>query len=349
MHYTELDTPALTIDLDVLEKNIQDLQHACDQLQIGLRVHTKSHKTPQIAQRQMSAGAIGVCCQKLAEAEVMAEAGIGDILIPYNIVGRAKLERLTRLINKHTATITVAADSLTTVEGLSQQASRDGCEVRVIVEMDTGGHRCGVQTPGETLALAEQIDRLPGLVFMGVMTYHSGDQVAPFLDQVRDLMKKASLPLHIVSAGGTGSQAFCKDLGCTETRIGSYVYEGMTRVSRRADLHPARCALRLVTTVVSTAVPSQIIIDAGMKAFTSYPPVPYGYCVEHPDILIKAMSVEHGHVDVMASLHSFVVGDVLSWIPLHGGMTTNLHDRMYAVRGDEVVDCWRIAGRGKAQ
>ena len=123
----------------------------------------------------------------------------------------------------------------------------------------------------------------------------------------------------------------------------------MTRVGKRDDLHPGRCPLRLVVTVVSTAVPGQVIVDAGQKAFTSYPPTPYGYCLEHPEVFIKGMSVEHGHVDITASSHTFKVGEILSFIPQHGGMTTNLHDRLYPLRDGEVVDTWKIAGRGKAQ
>jgi D-serine deaminase-like pyridoxal phosphate-dependent protein len=132
-------------------------------------------------------------------------------------------------------------------------------------------------------------------------------------------------------------------------RIGSYAYEGLTRVGKREHLHPDRCPLRLMVTVVSTSVPGQIIIDAGMKAFTSYPPIPYGYCLEHPEIFLKGMSVEHGHVDVTASAHTFKVGEVLSFIPLHGGMTTNLHDCLYAARQGQVVETWKVAGRGRAQ
>jgi D-serine deaminase-like pyridoxal phosphate-dependent protein len=349
MRVEDLDTPALCVDLDVLEKNIHDLQSACDALDIPLRVHTKTHKTPAIARLQIQAGAIGIVSQKIGEAEAMAEAGIEDILIPYNILGRTKLERLSRLVRQGHSTITVAADSPTTVEGLSTQASADGCTFRVLVEMDTGGHRCGTQSPQDTLALAQHIDRLPGLEFMGVMTYPSSERVRPILEEVRSLMDGAGLPLHIVSGGGTGSQEISKSLGCTETRIGSYAYEGMTRVSKREDLNPSRCPLRLRVTVVSTARPGQLIVDAGQKAFTSYPPTPYGYCLEHPELFIKGMSVEHGHVDTTASSHTFSVGQQLSFIPLHGGMTTNLHDRLYAVRDGEVIDEWEVAGRGKSQ
>ncbi len=349
MHFTELDTPALVLDLDVLEKNIRDLQADCNHIGIPLRTHAKTHRTPQIAQLQIAAGAIGIACQKLGDAEVMAAAGIPDILIPYNLVGKAKLERLTRLIKGSSTTLTLAADSAATVDGLSAQAVRDDCRIRVIVEMDCGGHRCGTQSPRETVELAQHIDRLPGLDFMGVMTYAGGERVPPYFAEVRDLAQKAGLPLHMVSNGGTGSQAFCKSLGCTETRIGSYVFEGMTRVGRREDLHPDRCPVRVVVTVVSTQVPGQIIVDGGSKAFTSYPPTPYGYCLEHPEIWIKGVSIEHGHVDITQSTHKFRVGEILSFIPLHGEMTTNLYEYTHPMRQGKVVDKWRVLGRGQSQ
>ncbi|MFH1568624.1 MAG: alanine racemase, partial [Gemmatimonadota bacterium] len=329
--------------------NIRDLQADCDRLGIGLRVHTKTHKTPAIARLQVAAGAIGIACQKLGEAEAMEAAGIEDILIPYNLVGPAKVERLIAAIRRGTCRFTVAADSAATVEGLSAGARRAGCTARVVIELDTGGRRCGVQSPADALALAQRIDGLPGLAFAGVMTYPSSERARPFLDEVRHLMAGAGLPLEVVSGGGTGSQEISRSLGCTETRIGSYAYEGMTRVGRREDLHPDRCPLRVVVTVVSTAVPGQIVVDAGQKAFTSYPPTPYGCCVERPEIFIKGMSVEHGHVDITASSHRFEVGERLSFIPLHGGMTTNLHDWIHPARRGEVVDRWPVAGRGRCQ
>lgn len=349
MNYTDLDTPALCVDIDTLDQNISRLQAACDELEIGLRVHTKTHKTPAIARRQIDAGAVGIVSQKLGEAEAMAAAGIEDILVPYNLIGARKLQRLLALVQSEDTTITLAADSAATVEGLSAAMSSAACEVRILIEMDTGSHRCGTQSPQDTLALAQLIDGLPGTRFGGVMTYPSRDSIGPILDEVRHLLQQAGLPLETISGGGTGSEKVSKALGCTETRIGSYAWEGMTRVGKRQDLSPDRCPLRLVTTVVSTSVPGQCIIDAGQKAFTSYPPTPYGYCLEHPEIHIKGMSVEHGHVDTTGSDHTFSVGDILSWIPLHGGMTTNLHDRLFALQDGEVIDEWSVAGRGRSQ
>ena len=349
MHYTELDTPALIVDLDVLERNITTLQSACDRLEIDLRVHTKTHKTPRLAQLQIDHGAIGICSQKLGEAEAMVAGGIKDILIPYNILGRPKLERLSKLIRESDATLTLAADHSTVVAGLSDQASWDGLNVRVLVEMDSGMGRCGTQSPQQTLELAQEIDRLPGLEFMGVMTYPSLESMAPFIEEVRVLMDGSGLPLHMVSGGGTGEEEISKALGCTEVRIGSYAYEGMTRIKERSDLNPERCSLRLVVTVVSAGHHNHVIVDAGMKALASYPPIPYGYCLEYPEIWFEKMYVEHGELNVDGSKHTFSVGDIMSFIPLHGGMTTNLHDRIFPVRNGEVLDEWEVAGRGRSQ
>lgn len=350
MNYNRLDTPALCVDIDVLDHNITQLQSACDKLPIRLRVHTKSHKTPAMAGRQIDAGAIGIVCQKLGEAEAMAQGGIEDILVPYNLVGQNKVDRLVALLRTYPQLkLTLAADSTDTADGISAAIAAAGLQLDLLVEMDTGSHRCGTQSPQQTVELAQHIDGLPGVRFAGVMTYPSREAIRPFLDDVRDRAQQAGLSLEIISGGGTGSEAVSHALGCTETRIGSYIWEGMTRVGKRDDLDPARCPLRLVTTVVSTAVPGQCIVDAGQKAFTSYPPTPYGFCIEHPDIHLKGMSVEHGHVDTSASSHTFRVGDILSWIPLHGGMTTNLHDRLYVVQQGEVVDEWAVAGRGRAQ
>ncbi len=151
MNYPELDTPALCVDIDRLDANIARLQNACDGLGISLRVHTKTHKTPAIARRQIAAGAVGIVSQKLGEAEAMAAAGLEDILVPYNIVGRRKLERLVSLVQSDRMTLTLATDSTATIEGISAAMAAAGCSVRLLVEMDTGSHRCGTQSPRETL------------------------------------------------------------------------------------------------------------------------------------------------------------------------------------------------------
>lgn len=347
MHIDDLDTPAYLCDLDVMARNIANMTAHCRTIGIPLRVHTKSHKIPEIAHMQLAAGAIGVACQKLGDAEVMVAAGIRDILIPYNIVGRHKLERLARLARR--ATITVAVDSEDTARGISEQAQRDGCAVRVVIELDTGSKRCGVPSPEAALALARRIVSMPGIDFRGVMTYPSRSSAAPFIRQTRALLEDAGIPVHIISGGGTGAEAVSKEIGCTETRSGSFVWEGMTRISGSDMLHPDRCPCRMLVTVVSTPAPDRMIIDGGMKTFTSYPPTPYGHIIGHPDAKIYGMSVEHGHVDVSGCARKFRVGERLMVIPLHQEMTLNLHDELIGIRGERVEVIWPVAGRGKVK
>ena len=212
MNIAALDTPALAADLDVLERNIEGMATYCHQLDIPLRVHTKTHKVPEIAKLQIAAGSQGITCQKLGEAEVMVDAGIDNILIPYNIVGTPKLKRLTALTKR--ARITVALDSEETATGISQQAIADSCVVPVIVELDTGSGRCGVQSPQKAQHLARQIVKMPGIDFQGVMTYPSNVRAKPFLTETLDLLTHDGTPVNIISGGGTGSEA-----GIERTRL----------------------------------------------------------------------------------------------------------------------------------
>jgi D-serine deaminase-like pyridoxal phosphate-dependent protein len=343
----DLDTPAVVCDLDKLERNISDMAQHCKTVGIPFRSHTKSIKIPEIAHMQMKSGAIGICCQKVGEAEVMAAGGIEEILIPYNVVGPQKVERLLRLARR--VNIMVAVDSLATAQGIAEGARAHGGNVRVLIEMDTGSRRCGVQSPHAAQELARQIVELPGIDLKGVMTYPSQLAIQPFLEETADLFRHDGLPLDIISGGGSGHEAISKQIGCTETRSGSYVWEGLTRVQSRDDLSDERCPLRIISTVVSTPAPGRIIIDGGMKTFASYPPVPYGLCVEHPEIKMYGMSVEHGHVDVSESSHAFSVGERLTWIPLHQEMALNLHDELTGYRGEQVEVIWPVWGRGKVR
>ena len=250
MHISELDTPILTVDLDVLERTIDNMAAHCRATDIDLRVHTKTHKVPEIAKMQVEAGSKGITCQKLGEAEAMVDAGLDDLLIPYNIVGKPKLRRLTQLVKR--AKMTVALDSVDTAIGISEHAQVEDITVRVVVELDTGSRRCGVQSPQAALELAQRVTQLPGLDFQGLMTYPSNPRAKPFIDETVELMNGAGIPVNIISGGGTGSEQTSKEIGCTETRSGSYVYEGMTRISGSDALNPQRCALRMIVTVVST-------------------------------------------------------------------------------------------------
>jgi len=343
----DLDTPAVVCDLDKLQRNIHAMHARCRDVNIPLRSHTKSNKIPEIAAMQIKSGSIGICCQKVGEAEVMVAGNITDILLPYNIVGATKVERLLRLARR--ATITVAVDSMETAQGIADGAKQFGGAVNVWIELDTGGKRCGVQSPQAARDLARQIVDLPGIRLQGIMTYPSRPEAQPFLDETVALFQKDGLPIETVSLGGTGVEALSKTLGATEHRAGSYLWEGLDRVRSSADLSDERCPLRVITTVISTPAPGRIIIDGGMKTFASYPPVPYGHCIEYPELKIYALSVEHGHVDSSASTHHFKVGERLTFIPLHQEMCLNLHDELVGYQGEQVEVIWPVAGRGKVK
>lgn len=343
----DLDTPAVVCDLDKLERNIKTYHENAKQIGIPLWSHTKSHKIPEIAYMQVNSGSIGICCQKVGEAEVMAAAGHTNILIPYNIVGAVKVERLLRLARR--INLTVAVDSETTARGISEGAIKFGGEVHTLIELDTGSKRCGVQSPTAAQELARKIADLPGLDFQGVMTYPSRTEIQGYLSETVERITSDSIPVNVVSGGGSGADQVSKDIGCTETRAGSYVWEGLTRVQGRGDLSDERCPLRIITTVVSRPTSDRLIIDGGLKTFCSYPPIPYGFCVEYPELYITGMSIEHGHVNTSESSHNFQVGERLTWIPHHQEMALNLHDELVGYRGEQVEVVWPVAGRGKVK
>jgi D-serine deaminase-like pyridoxal phosphate-dependent protein len=347
VHIHDLDTPALVVDLAVLERNIERMSSHCADLGITLRAHTKTHKTPEIAEMQLAAGAQGIVCQKLGEAEIMAKAGIDDILITYNIVGRSKVRRLVELARW--ADLMVTVDSVDVAAGISTQAREDGARIGVLIELDTGGNRTGLPSPEAALRLGRKVAELPGLDLRGIMTYPSHPRGKPLIVETVQRLQDAGLPCPVISGGGTGREAVSKDLGCTETRSGSYVFEGMTRVRAREDLSPGRCAMRVIVTVVSVPTQDRIIIDGGMKTFMSFPPSPYGLIVEYPQAMITRMSVEHGHVDVSRCDRRFRVGEKLSVIPNHAESVENMHDELVGARDGHAEVVWQIRGRGKVR
>jgi D-serine deaminase-like pyridoxal phosphate-dependent protein len=350
LHIYELDTPAVVLDLDVLERNIELMAAHCRDLGITLRGHTKSHKSPEIAKMQIAAGSRGIVCQKLGDAENMVRNGLDDILMTYNIVGRQKTRRLTELAKLSRMTVTV--DSIEVASGISVQADLDGVSIGVLVEIDTGSQRTGVQSPAAAEALALQVQELPGLELRGLMTYPSRISSKPIINETIERFKKAGLSLEIISGGGTGDESVSKELGFTEHRSGSYVYEGLSRIQGsegNEGLSPGRCPLRVVTTVVSVPTDDRLVIDGGMKTFRLFPSMPYGLIIEDEKSVFSGMSVEHGQIDTSGSNRRYKVGDKLTVIPTYQEGVTNLHDEIVWTRNDEVKTFRRNEGRGKVK
>ena len=346
MHIDELETPVPVVDIDRLEANIQRLQAYLDEHKIANRPHIKTHKIPAIAKMQMDAGAIGITCQKVSEADVMAAAGFDDIFLPYNIIGESKLKRLMALAAR--IKLSVTADSAFTARGLSNAAMLADLTLPVLVECDTGGGRCGVQSPQEAADLARQIGSLPHLHFGGLMTYPSNEQLDPFVRETRARLKDDHLPIERVSGGGTPTmwQAHTHT-ELTEHRAGIYVY-GDRLTLRSGAVTLDTCALRIITTVISRPTPDRGILDAGSKTLSMdlHGLEGYGYICEYPEAKIYALTEEHGHVDFSACARKPEIGERVSVIPNHCCVVTNLFDEFIGMRGDQVEVTWQIEARG---
>ncbi len=347
----QFGSPAVVIDLDVVEANIARVQAACDAAGVANRPHIKTHKSPLIAAMQRDAGARGITCQKLGEAEVMAAGGIDDILISYNILGEDKVARLGGLLRG--TLVTVAADNPVTIAGLPKAGEIAGRPLPVVVECDTGRKRAGVETPGEAIALARQIAASPHLAFAGLLMYPPEDrwpQTQAFVDEVRAALRADGLELKIVSTGGTPNMANLGQLkGATEHRAGTYIFnDRMMMACGQATL--ADCALQVYATVVSRAAPERGILDSGSKTLTADPGGGldgYGYIIEHPQARIHKFAEEHGFLDLAACNERPGVGDIVRIIPNHVCVVCNMVDRYVAVRGETIIGEIPVAARGR--
>ena len=348
MHVNDLDTPALILDLDGLEDNLDRYQRYFDEHGIGLRPHIKTHKCLAIAHMQMARGAIGITCQKLGEAEVMVGGGItGDILIPYNIIGRRKLERLAALARL--ADMTVAVDSEYTVKGLAEIAQEERVQIGVIVELDRG--RTGVPSPEAAAELGKIVDRAPGLEFRGLMIMPSPPEVRSFIQETLELFDRDGLAHPIVSGGSTGGAFLAHEIReLTEYRVGEYAVGGAGHLDRGTH-SLEQCCLRVLTTVVSRATSDRAILDAGSKALSASVSQrdgqrSMGHIVEYPDARISGASEEHGQVDLSACSAKPAIGDRVQVLPVHPCPCVNEHDEIVAVREGRVEAVWPVHARG---
>ena len=363
----ELDTPALLVDLDRLERNITRWQGAAGAAGVRLRPHIKTHKSVAIAALQRDAGANGIAVAKVGEAEVFAHAGFDDIVIAYPVVGEAKWRRVAALAA--TTRITVNVDSAVAAEGLSAAAARSGARVHVQIDLDSGFGRCGVPiADGEAIeSLARQISTLPGLELDGLTTHRglffpgageltaqeAGAQEGELVVAAAELLRGAGIPVDEVTAGGslTGSAVACVP-GVTEVRAGTYVFNDLMQLSLGATT-AENFALTVLATVVSVTGPDTATIDCGTKTFAGDTGVAGGdglvlrgmaECVER-DAVVERMTEEHGLVRSFDG--PLAVGDRLSFVPVHACTCVNLADRMFAVRDGDVQAIWPVDARGR--
>ena len=362
-HISELETPALLIDLDRMERNLKRAADYASEHGLRLRPHTKTHKNPVIGKMQLGLGAAGLTVAKVSEAEVMVKSGVEDLLIAYPVVGESKLRRLMAVAGQ--TSITVGLDSLTVAEALSAAAAADGRTIGVLAEANVGMDRVGLR-PGEDLvALGRAISQLPGLRFDGVEFYYGhvnhslpnweellaglSDQVA----RIRDDLTAAGIEPRIISGGSSPMLWDSHRIeGMNEIRPGTYVFNDVMQVGMGSAAWDD-CAVTIMATVISTARAGFAIIDGGSKTFTSDPArsadATFGRVTEAPESRFYKMNEEHGYIELRGISEMPKIGDRFRIIPNHVCVAVNMHEYVYGIRGEEVEQVWKVEGRGKLQ
>jgi D-serine deaminase-like pyridoxal phosphate-dependent protein len=346
-----ISTPALVVDLDVFEANVDAMNELLRGSGKTVRPHVKTHRTPELAKRQLGEFAVGVTCATVGEAEVMVAAGIHDVLIANEVVDEAKLARVALLA--HVAKVVIAADDPAPVEALSRAAARAAVTVGVLIDVDVLLHRCGVTSSAEALALARAIEAAPGVSLAGVMGYEGrvrlnterrNERIAgayAFLHEVRAALIAAGHPVAVVSTAGTSTiREALADPYVTELQAG--VYALMESELLPMDL-PFRCAVTVRGTVISRH-PGHFVADVGRRVVgVEYgPPIPVGVEASH-----VAVSDEHATVTMAGEPPP--IGSTVDFIPAQIRTTFNLHDRVWVRRAGEIVDCWPVSARGASQ
>ena len=347
---SELDTPAVAVDLGRAEANIAKLQAYLDEHGIANRPHVKTHKLPLLARKQLDAGAVGITVQTLGEAEVMVAAGARDVLVTYNLIGPHKARRLADLAG--VARMSVAIDNEVALATVAEAAARAGRRIGVLVEFESGKRRQGVLEPEQALALAREVAARPHLEFEGLLTYPASPAIGPFVEEARSVFAREGLEIGKVSAGGTPNMWRAHELPhVTEYRAGTSVYHDRKSVGR-GEAALDECALHVHVTVVSMPTGDRGVIDAGSKVLTSdlVPPEVgrgYGTILEHPEAVIAELSEEHGVVDFSACPSRPRVGDRLRVLPNHVCPVSNLVDEVVLHRSGVVEAVVPVAARGK--
>ena len=361
MPESEIDTPALLIDLDVFEGNVDLMARMVSELGITHRPHAKTHKSPDVARRQIAAGAVGQCCQKVGEAEALVAGGIHDILVSNQIVGQRKLDRLAALARQ--ARISVCADDAGNIAAIDAAAERFGTTIEVLVEIDIGAGRCGV-APGEpAVSLARLIDAAHNLTFGGLQAYQGRAQhirgfrerrvaiekAGALVAQTVSMLDRAGLPCRLVTGAGTGTFHFEGGSGIwNELQAGSYCFMDADYAQNLAeDGRPDetfRQSLFVRATVMSRPTPDRAVVDAGHKAAAVDSGLPKVDGV--PDVTYAGASDEHGTLILGPGAPALSIGDTVRLVPGHCDPTVNLHDWYVCVRNGMVEAVWPVAARG---
>lgn len=361
----ELATPALVIDLKAFERNLTAMQEHCNRVGLKLRPHAKTHKSVEIARRQLAAGAVGQCCAKLGEAEVLAEGGIDGLLITSPVVTALAFARVAKL-NAKLSSFMIVADSVTCVEGYIQAGRTSGKKLKVLVDVDVGLHRTGI-APGEpAVQLARRIAAAPELEFTGLQGYAGQLQHVPgfedrrnqslaalkLLGDTRDAIIAAGIACPIVSGGGTGTFNIDAEARVfTELQAGSYIFMdkqyGEVRIANAAPL-PFEPSLFVQTTVISASMPGLATTDAGLKSFATEAGAPQIWKGAPEGANYFFFGDEQGGVMLGGADKCLPLGSVLLCAAPHCDPTVNLHDGYHVLDGEQLVAIWPVEGRGKS-
>ena len=356
----ELETPAVLVDLDVLERNVARMAELARAQGLKLRPHAKTHKVIEIAQKQRAAGARGLCLSKVSEAEVFVQAGFDDVFIAYPVVGADKGRGLLALADR--ARVAAGVDSIAGAESLARSFREARRHLDVLLKVDVGYHRVGV-APAEAPLVARSIAELPGLRLRGIFTHagHGYLQETPgavaavgrsegrIMAETADALRAAGIAIEEVSVGSTPTARHAMaERGITECRPGNYVFHDATQVSL-GTCAPEDCALTVLATVVSVPAAERAVVDAGSKTLSSDPlrprPGGHGFILERRS-RVQRLSEEHGVIDVEKG-EAFRVGERVRILPNHACVVANLHDRLLAVRAGRVEAEWAVAARGR--
>jgi 3-hydroxy-D-aspartate aldolase len=357
----EIDTPALVIDLDALDRNIGKMAEFARETGVHVRPHAKTHKSVAIAQRQIAQGAVGQCVQKVGEAEALVRGGVADILVSNQVVGERKLRRLAALAKD--ATIALCFDAAEQVDAASRVAMDFGVELGALVEIDVGMERCGIAPGKDAAALARRIADAPNLKFRGLQAYHGRAQHLPThqeraqaiafaIDAVHETiaaLAKEHLTCEIVAGAGTGTFKLEAESGVyNELQVGSYVFMD-TDYARIGNKDGGRYtefehSLFVVASVISVPTSDRAIVDAGLKSYSGEKGPPWVH--DREDVELTAISDEHGKLKVGPKARRLALGEKVWLIPGHCDPTVNLHDWYVGVRNGRVEALWPVSARG---
>ena len=359
-----LSTPALVLDLDRMERNIAHMAARTRQSGHGLRPVAKIHKSIEIAKRQVAAGALGVCCATLAEAEVMANGGVPGVLLFSSVVSEPKITRLAAL-NARAEGLLVAVDDAANVDQLAHAARSTGARLRMLVDFEVGGRRTGIVYEDAAIALAKHITEIEGAEFAGLQGYHGGLQNTPDYDERTRLQAACVAPLArlverlsangltpaIVTGGGSGSYQIDPPQGVlTENQAGTYIFMDVNYIDivfEREMPHPFEVALLVHTTVISASNPGYVVTDAGVKEFAREELAPRILSGPAAGALYELIGDDLGRVTTKPTSARPGVGEVLECVTPHCYATLNLYNAYHCVRGDTLVDIWPIDARAQ--